>query len=232
MEEMKEKYDSIQDRKMYKPGVFERNDYFDRIFPSLKVQKPGYDLYGTTTTILAIIGVYIFIYFDSYSFSQAKFDYHKGQSVLFLFEMAIMVLFIITIIIIERYANRSDTKKIEEKAFKTDDDSTKKKSFFSNDEMFKRTTTQRSMTVKIKTVKTSDLDLNSSAAQDFLNDMGGDGDNNDIEDSRTKITSQQKTKFMIHWLILIFSHVYCFWLIPIKANFELYGTAACNEEQK
>jgi len=80
-------------------------------------------------------------------------------------------------------------KKIEEKAFKTDDDSTKKKSFFSNEEMFKRTTTQRSMTVKIKTVKTSDLDLNSSAAQDFLNDMGGD-DDNDIEDSRTKITSQ------------------------------------------
>lgn len=55
--------------------------------------------------------------------------------------------------------------------------------------MFKRTTTQRSMTVKIKTVKTSDLDMSSSTAQEFLNDLGNDDDNDNIEDSRTKITS-------------------------------------------
>jgi hypothetical protein len=60
--------------------------------------------------------------FDKYTFSQAKFDFAKGQSVLFLFEMAIMVLFIITIVIVERYANRSDTKKIEEKPFKSEDE--------------------------------------------------------------------------------------------------------------
>lgn len=118
---MDEKFDNINDRTMFVPGIFERNDYFDRIFPSLKVQKPGYDLYGSTTTILALIGVYIFMFFDSYTFSQAKFDYHKGQSVLFLAEMAMMVLFIITIIIIERYANRSDTKKVEEKTITQDD---------------------------------------------------------------------------------------------------------------
>ena len=53
--------------------------------------------------------------FDTYSFSQSKFDYYKGQSVVFQGEMAMMVLLIITIIIVERYANRSDTKKIEEK---------------------------------------------------------------------------------------------------------------------
>jgi len=115
---MIEKFDSILERSLYLPGIFERNDYFDRIFPSLKVQKPGYDLYGTTTTILALIGIYVFLFFDSYTFSQDKFDFSKGQSVLFIFEMAIMVLFIITIIIVERYANRSDTKKIEEKIFK------------------------------------------------------------------------------------------------------------------
>jgi hypothetical protein len=61
------------------------------------------------------------MFFDRFAFSQAKFDFHKGQSVLFLFEMAIMVLLILTIIIIERYANRSDTKKIEEKTFKTEE---------------------------------------------------------------------------------------------------------------
>jgi len=84
---------------------------------------------------------------------------------LFPIAMAKELLLIILIIIIERYANRSDTKKIEEKRMSEDnEDETKKKTFFSNDEMFKRTTTQRSMTVKLKTVKTSDLDMNSSAA--------------------------------------------------------------------
>ena len=46
------------------------------------------------------------------------------------------------------------------------------------------------MTVKIKTVKTSDLDMNSSAAQDFLSNIGNDNDDSNIEESRTKITSQ------------------------------------------
>lgn len=211
--------------------MFENNPYFDRIFPGLKIQKPGYDLYGLTTSILGLIGLYIFMYYESYSFSQMSFDFSKGQSVIFPGEMAMTVLVVITIMIIERYANRSDTKKVEEPKIVEDKDS-KKKSFFSNDDMFKRTTTQRSMTVKLKTVKTSDLDMSSSAAQEFLNSFGQDNEKEDIEESRTKITSQQKTKYIIHWIILIVVHIYCFWFIPIKGNMQLYGTAACDEEQE
>jgi hypothetical protein len=68
-EDMLEKFDSLDDRELNNPGFFERRHYFDRIFPSLKVQKPGYDLYGTTTTILGVIAIYIFIYYDHYSYS-------------------------------------------------------------------------------------------------------------------------------------------------------------------
>lgn len=46
------------------------------------------------------------------------------------------------------------------------------------------------MTVKLKTVKTSDLDMNSSAAQGFLSSLGNNDDDGDIEDARTKITLQ------------------------------------------
>lgn len=87
------------------------------------------------------------------------------------------------------------------------------------------------MTVKLKTVKTSDLDLGSDAAQDFLNSFNND-DDDDIEDARTKITNQQKWKFFIHWVVLICVHAYCFWFIPISSNMQLYGQAACNEQQK
>jgi hypothetical protein len=127
------------------------------------VQKPGYDLYGTTTSILGMIGTYTFMYYESYSYSQTSFDFYKGNSVLFPGAMAVAVLEILFIIIVERYANRSDTKKVEEKSL-VDEDEEKKKQFFSNDDMFKKTQTQRSMTVKLKTVKTSDLDMTSNAA--------------------------------------------------------------------
>lgn len=82
-------------------------------------------------------------------------------------EMALTIILVLFIMMIERYANRTNTKKVEEKNLQDEGDE-QKKSFFSNDEMFKRTTTQRSMTVKLKTVKTSDLDMASGAAQDFL----------------------------------------------------------------
>jgi hypothetical protein len=97
--------------------------------------------------------------------------------------------------------------------------------------MFKRTTTNRSMTVKLKTVKTTDLDMTSNASVEFLGSFNND-DDNDIEDGRTKITIQQKTKYIMHWMFLIGSHFYCFWYIPVSGNYQLYNQAACDEVQK
>jgi UDP-N-acetylenolpyruvoylglucosamine reductase len=81
--------------------------------------------------------------------------------------MAITLLVISIIIVLERYANRTDTKAAEEKRKQLSNDLDPSKtagSFFSNDEMFKRTSTARSMTVKLKTMKTTDLDLQGGAA--------------------------------------------------------------------
>lgn len=49
------------------------------------------------------------------------FDYGK-QTVLFPFSMAKELLLVIAIIILERYANRSDTKKVEEKGLTEDEE--------------------------------------------------------------------------------------------------------------
>lgn len=67
-----------------------------------------------------MILVYVFVFFDSYAFSQLIFKYQEGQSVLFPAEMAMTVIIIAFIMIIERFANRTDTKKVEEK--KIDDE--------------------------------------------------------------------------------------------------------------
>ena len=64
-------------------------------------------------------------------------------------------------------------------------------SFFKQEEMFVRTNTQKNMTVQLNTMKTTDLDMQGTSAQDFLQTMYGDGqDENDyFDDTRTKITT-------------------------------------------
>ena len=138
--------------------------------------------------------------------------------------MAIALLTIITVIIFERYASRIDTKApTEDKRLSTMQAAApagSKGSFFSQEDIFKRTSTNRSMTVKLQTMKTSDLDMQGNAAQDFLKQMydNEDGDSS-FDESRTKITSQQKIKFMMHWTILIVGHILVFWFFPIRGNF-------------
>ena len=75
--------------------------------------------------------------------------------------MCSTLLLICAIMIIDRYVARTDTKKpIEESKFggkKVQDN--KHKNFFKQDEIFARTRTERSMTIKLKTMKTVDLDM-------------------------------------------------------------------------
>lgn len=49
-----------------------------------------------------------------------------------------------------------------------------------------------------------------------------DGDYHFVED-KIKITMQQKTKFILHWFVLIVGHLYVFWYVPIYGNIKLYG---------
>lgn len=88
--------------------------------------------------------------------------------------------------------------------------------------MLKRAQTNRSMTVKLKTMKTADLDINDQGSQELLNEMADDQDQQDIE-SFAKVSKQQKLKFIMHWIILISSHYFVFFYIPFKGNDDLYG---------
>jgi len=88
------------------------------------------------------------------------------------------------------------------------------------------------MTVQIKTMKTADLDMQGGDAQDFLNKMYGNAAGDDAgDDSKTKITTQQKTKYILHIFILVFSHFLIFWYLPITGNMTLYNTPLCDEEK-
>lgn len=132
--------------------------------------------------------MYVFTNFQHITVDSNIFKFMAGQTSIFNGDMALVILAIIMIILIERYASRTDTKakKPEKLTKKVPED----KGFFSSDEMFKKTSTMRSMTVQLKTMKTADLDMQGSAAQDFLNNLSGDS-NEDLsaEGEQTKITS-------------------------------------------
>jgi len=171
---------------------------------------------------------------------------HNNSSSIFKGDMVLCLLTVITVIVIERYVNRSDTKAIEQKGGRlgseeidqddSDPDGNKKKkgSFFSQDALLERTSTARSMTVNVKTMKTADLDVQDGAAQDFLKSMYGadESGDNQFDDTRTKITTNQKTKYIMHWILLISAHIFVFWFIPITGNRKLYDKSTCTDEEE
>jgi hypothetical protein len=92
--------------------------------------------------------------------------------------------------------------------------------------MFKSGAIQdRSMTIQLKTLMTSDLDVQANSSQEFLKAMYGEDstDGSNFDSSKSRITHQQKCKYVMHWIILISSHIFVFWYIPISGNYLLYG---------
>jgi len=62
--------------------------------------------------------------------------------------------------------------------------------------------------------------------------FGDEAGGNSVDNSRTKITTQQKTKYVMHMCILIAAHIFVFWYIPISGNTKLYGNAQCDLSQE
>jgi hypothetical protein len=121
---------------------FDTSPYFENLFPSLKIQKPGYDLYGSSTIFLTILAIFIFLFYPLISVDQAALlDSVKSTNNIFKGEMAVSLIVVIAIIIIERYVNRSDTKAMSNKSL---DDQTQ---FFKDQEMFKTASQERAMTM-------------------------------------------------------------------------------------
>jgi len=155
----------------------------------------------------------------------------KNNNSIFKGDMVLCLLTVIVIIVIERYVNRSDTKAVDQKGFESEQD---KSGFFKQEAMFERSSTARSMTINVKTMKTADLDMQDDAAQDFLKSMYGADESGDsqFDQTRTKITTNQKTKYIMHWILLLSAHVFVFWFIPITGNLKLYGTSTCTEAEE
>jgi len=88
----------------------------------MRIQKPGYDLYASTTMVLVVIAMYIFSRYGQMSVDPVSFGGSKDSKSLFQGDMAMVLLFTIGIIICERYCNRADTKAINIKHLNDDEE--------------------------------------------------------------------------------------------------------------
>lgn len=187
-EEFDENFQMRDDGLAPELGIFETNTYFEKLYPALKIQKPGYDLYASTNIFLFLLLVYTFFFNGQMTVDQANYLKNSANNAeIFKGNMIITMFAIIILIIFERILNRTDTKEVQSKGSLDDEN----KSFFAKEELFKKSSTERSMTVKIKTMKTSDLEIGDNSAQSFLNEMYGEdaGGGSGMDDSRTKITT-------------------------------------------
>lgn len=89
----------------------------------------------------------------------------RTSNKLFMGEMALCLVFVMSLIVVERYINRSDTKKTTQQGIEMGD----KKSYVNKDKMFNRSSTARSMTMSLRTMKTSDIDMTQDdSVKDFF----------------------------------------------------------------
>lgn len=67
------------ERKKPTMGLFERLPYFNKIFPPLKIQKPGFDIYGITNIFLFVIVIFVFAFFKDFNVSASAVIHTKDD---------------------------------------------------------------------------------------------------------------------------------------------------------
>jgi len=87
-----------------------------KLFPSLKIQKPGRDYYASTTIALVILVMYVFFTYKEFTASPEILEYNQGEASggfpvgIFPPGQAIVITLMLVVIVVERYASRTDTK--------------------------------------------------------------------------------------------------------------------------
>lgn len=77
-DEIETKMEFLSHRGQPKLGMFEKSKYFNRMFPSMKIQKPGYDLYGSSTISLFVLLIYVFTCYQHITVDKNMFKFMAG----------------------------------------------------------------------------------------------------------------------------------------------------------
>lgn len=142
-----------------------------------------------------IIVVYVLVYYNQITVDPSIFEFMSGQSSLFGGEMSIVLIALVVILVVERYSSRTDTKvaKTSNRLGQKDIDEDDKEGgefHFKKSDLFYKASTSRSMTLRLKTMKTNDIDIQGNSAQEYLQQTYGNKDGTcNFDFSQSDVTS-------------------------------------------
>ena len=215
-------------------SAFTHNKYFESLFPTIKEQKPGMDLYAPMVIIQVLIIIFLILFYTRMDPDYANVTSEDLTPSQFNSTMVLAVFLQIIIIVFDRYLYLSrdyvviDEVEIEEDDEEEDDDLGRTESL--------------SQFERVKTI-----DLRSSSATKFLCDIGGkkrrmkgkgkqskdldeferdEGDQFEVQLSKIRFNRTLLLKYYLQLGLLVFIHM-TFWYFPIRTNIVLLNTPFC-----
>lgn len=224
---------------------FTHSLYFESLFPTIKEQKPGFDLYAPMATVQCIIIIYMIFFYTRMDpdYTNVTADDLTPQT---LNQVMVIAVFIqIAIIVLDRYLYLArDYIVIDEIELDDDEQSDEEgtldrsasisafdrtKSFDirsgSSTELFNKAMglTKKKTEMKSKGARETSKSLD-EIPDDDIEGVSAD----EINLRQTKFNKTIVLKYYLQLLLLVIIHVAVFWYFPIKANIDLQVTPYCD----
>jgi len=201
-------------------NFFGKKSYFRRLFPKVKEEKPGIDLYGKITFVQFIICIYLISY---YTKLDARGTQNLENSNQFSIYMVVMLFIQVFVMILERYISRTNTRVNLERA------RGRKKDDIDDQNLASKMTlgdNPRSLSMHLQAQKTSDTILFGNSKKSKA--VAESKEILSINLQHTRMTTQQVMKWVVQWVLLILYHALVFWIFPLSSNDAIYGTPYCD----
>jgi hypothetical protein len=217
--------------------------YFETLFPTIKEQKPGFDLYAPMALVQVVTIIFIIFFYTRMDPDYTNITDGDLTPTSFSGIMVVAVFFQIFVIVLDRYLYLSrdyiiiDEVDIEDELEESDDalERTESISQFDRKKTFDlRSSSGASLLVgsitknkqKLKGVSKENKNL------DEMEDEDENGEEVEKEQGAVSLskTSFNKTlviKYYLQLFLIVVIHIITFWYFPIKANIDLQSTGFC-----
>jgi hypothetical protein len=224
-----------------------QSEYFESLFPSIKEQKPGFDLYAPMAFIQVLIIVYMIFFYTRMDPDYSNFSSGGFTPTTFNAYLLLYIFIQIIIMILDRYLYLSrDFVVIDQLEAEEEEDSDSEADLEHSDSLSqfdrKKTFDLRSQSGENLLVrgfglnKKSKFKVNKADKAQDLDDI--EFDESDLKDdklvkdkdirlSKTNFNKTIVMKYYLQLFTLLLFHILTFWVFPIRANMDLQVTAYC-----
>jgi len=218
-----------------------RSKYFESLFPTIKEQKPGIDLYAPMVVFQVVVIVFMIFFFTRMHPDNTGISPESLTPTTFSNLMVLFVFLQIIVIVLDRYLYLSrdyvviDEVELEEYDEEASDEDVGRsesisqfdrtssfdlRSSSANKLLVKGIKSSQQMKMKGKSKETKNLD--EEVEEEYEDDDGGD-----VQLSKTKFNQTLLIKYYLQLALLIIVHILVFWYFPIAANMGLMSTPFC-----